>query len=89
MTKQQEHLRTSNVKQFSSLILAGIQWFFFLFTNTVVVPLSIGHNFQLTPEAIATAMQHSFLLTGAVCILQAICGHRYAVMDGPSGLWWG
>ncbi|MGR6545189.1 uracil/xanthine transporter [Paenibacillus tundrae] len=89
MTKQQEHLRTPNVKQFSSSVLAGIQWFFFLFTNTVVVPLSIGHNFQLTPEAIATSMQHSFLLTGAVCILQAICGHRYAVMDGPSGLWWG
>ncbi|MGC5774007.1 uracil/xanthine transporter [Paenibacillus pabuli] len=89
MNRHQEQSLQNNIKGASSLALAGIQWFFFLFTNTVVVPLSIGHNFQLSPEAIAASMQHAFLLTGAVCILQAFFGHRYAVMDGPSGLWWG
>jgi xanthine/uracil permease len=89
MNRHQEQSLLNHIKGASSLALAGIQWFFFLFTNTVVVPLSIGHNFQLSPEAIAASMQHSFLLTGAVCILQAFFGHRYAVMDGPSGLWWG
>ncbi|WP_416294640.1 uracil/xanthine transporter [Paenibacillus illinoisensis] len=89
MNRHQEHFITKYISQTSSLVLAGIQWFFFLFTNTVVVPLSIGHNFHMSPDAIAASMQHAFLLTGAVCILQAVFGHRYAVMDGPSGLWWG
>lgn len=89
MNRHQEHFLQKNMKDVSSMILAGIQWFFFLFTNTVVVPLSIGHNFHLSPDAIAATMQHAFILTGAVCILQAVFGHRYAVMDGPSGLWWG
>ncbi|MGE6573572.1 uracil/xanthine transporter [Paenibacillus xylanexedens] len=89
MNRHQEHFLQKNMKNVSSLILAGIQWFFFLFTNTVVVPLSIGHNFHLSPDAIAASMQHAFILTGAVCILQAVFGHRYAIMDGPSGLWWG
>ena len=89
MNRHQEHFITKYISQTSSLVLAGIQWFFFLFTNTVVVPLSIGHNFHMSPDAIAASMLHAFLLTGAVCILQALFGHRYAVMDGPSGLWWG
>ncbi|MBD0383006.1 uracil/xanthine transporter [Paenibacillus sedimenti] len=69
--------------------LAGVQWLFFIFTNTIVVPLSIGHAFQLAPEEIAASLQRSFILTGVLCILQALWGHRYAVMDGPAGLWWG
>ncbi|NEW06660.1 uracil/xanthine transporter [Paenibacillus sp. SYP-B3998] len=69
--------------------LAGVQWLFFMFTNTIVVPLSLGHAFQLGPEEIATSLQRSFILTGVLCILQALWGHRYAVMDGPAGIWWG
>ncbi|MEW9698656.1 uracil/xanthine transporter [Paenibacillus sp. SI8] len=69
--------------------LAGVQWLFFMFTNTIVVPLSIGHAFGLAPEEIAASLQRSFILTGVLCIVQALWGHRYAVMDGPAGLWWG
>ncbi|NQX71302.1 uracil/xanthine transporter [Paenibacillus alba] len=69
--------------------LAGVQWLFFMFTNTFVVPLSLGHAFGLAPGEIAASLQRSFILTGVLCILQALWGHRYAVMDGPAGLWWG
>ncbi|MFD0682221.1 MULTISPECIES: uracil/xanthine transporter [unclassified Paenibacillus] len=69
--------------------LAGIQWMFFILTNTVVVPLTLGQLFHLSSGQIAFTLQLSFLLTGAACIIQALCGHRYAVMDGPSGVWWG
>lgn len=71
------------------LLLAGVQWLFFLFINTVVVPLSIGHALELAPAEIAAAMQRSFILTGVLCIIQVLWGHRYALMDGPAGLWWG
>lgn len=73
----------------ASVLLAGVQWLFFIFTNTVMVPLSIGHALDLSPAAIAESMQRSFILTGVVCIVQAAWGHRFALMDGPAGVWWG
>ncbi|MFC0391925.1 uracil/xanthine transporter [Paenibacillus mendelii] len=69
--------------------LAGVQWMFFILTNTIVVPLTIGKAFHLPSGQIAYALQISFILTGIVCMLQALIGHRYAIMDGPAGLWWG
>ncbi|MCE5170197.1 uracil/xanthine transporter [Paenibacillus profundus] len=69
--------------------LAAVQWLFFMFTNTIVIPLTIGHAFQLPPEEIAFTMQRAFLLTGAACLLQGWLGHRLALMEGQAGLWWG
>ncbi|MFC5701456.1 uracil/xanthine transporter [Cohnella faecalis] len=71
------------------ILFAGIQWMFFILTNTVVVPLTLGQAFHLQPEQIAASVQMSFVLTGAACVLQAWIGHRYALMEGPSGVWWG
>lgn len=72
-----------------STLLAGVQWLFFLFTNTVLVPLSVGHALGLTAQDITTSMQRSFILIGLLCIVQALWGHRFALMDGPAGIWWG
>ncbi|MCA0754236.1 uracil/xanthine transporter [Paenibacillus sp. N4] len=72
-----------------SILLAGMQWLFFLFTNTVLVPLSVGHALGLADPDIAASMQRSFILTGLLCIVQALWGHRFALMDGPAGVWWG
>ncbi|MEC0245222.1 uracil/xanthine transporter [Paenibacillus chitinolyticus] len=69
--------------------LAGLQWMFFILTNTIVVPLTLGHVFQLPPGQITFSLQVSFVLTGAACMLQAYWGHRLALMDGPAGVWWG
>ncbi len=68
---------------------AGLQWLFFLFTNTVVIPITLGSAFQLTPEKILSLLQLSFFFTGAACIIQALLGHRRSIMEGQSGLWWG
>ncbi|TMV49164.1 uracil/xanthine transporter [Paenibacillus mesophilus] len=62
---------------------------FFLFVNTVVVPLSIGAAFGFAPGLIAYLVKVTFIVTGAASILQACFGHRYALMEGPAGLWWG
>lgn len=69
--------------------IAGLQWFFFIFTNIVVIPLSVGAAFQMSQGEIAAFMQRSFIFTGAACIIQALWGHRLPLMEGQTGLWWG
>lgn len=70
-------------------ILAGIQWLFFIFTNIIVIPLTVGAAFHLGQGEIAAAVQRSFIFTGGACILQAVYGHRLPLMEGQTGLWWG
>ncbi|ANE45637.1 uracil/xanthine transporter [Paenibacillus swuensis] len=72
----------------SIYLLGSIQWLFFMFTNTVVIPLSVGAAFQLPPEAVESTMRISFILTGAACLIQALFGHKLPLMEGQSGLWW-
>lgn len=60
-----------------------------MFANTVVIPLSVGTAFHLTPEAISGAMSRSFIMTGIACLIQVFFGHRLPLMEGQSGLWWG
>lgn len=69
--------------------LASIQWFFFIFTNTIVVPISIGTAFALPQEQIAGMLQVSLIFTGLACLLQGWIGHKYPLMEGHSGLMWG
>lgn len=77
--------RTGNTTDF----LAGLQWLFFMFANTVVIPLTIGEAFDLSPMEVASALQRSFIFTGAACMLQVLFGHKYPLMEGHSGIWWG
>ncbi|MBI0579643.1 uracil/xanthine transporter [Neobacillus cucumis] len=69
--------------------LSPVQWLFFMFANTVVVPISIGAAFQLPPETIEMTIRCSFIFTGISSILQAWVGHRYPLLDSHSGLMWG
>lgn len=73
----------------SMTVLAGFQWLFFIFANTVVIPISIGNVFGLEQIEIVSAIQRSFIFTGLACLLQGFLGHRLALMEGQSGLWWG
>lgn len=73
----------------SVTVLAGFQWLFFMFANTVVIPISVGSAFQLEQIEIVSAIQRSFIFTGLACLLQGLIGHRLALMEGQSGLWWG
>lgn len=69
--------------------LAGIQWLFFMVVNTVVVPLSIGLAFGLSDADTAGLIRTSFITIGAVSLLQALIGHRYPLLEGHGGIWWG
>jgi xanthine/uracil permease len=67
----------------------GLQWLLFMFTNTVVIPLSIGAALGLSNGDIAASVQRAFIYTGIACLLQALFGHKLPIMEGQSGLWWG
>jgi len=69
-------------------LLAGVQWLFFLFANTVVIPLSIGRAFHLAPAVVTASVDRSFVLTGLACLLQVGIGHRLPLLEGSTGLWW-
>src|SRR5699024_9761717 len=69
--------------------IAAIQWDFFIFTNTVVIPITIGSALHLSQGKIVSLLQVSFVLTGIACVIQALLGHQRSIMEGHSGLWWG
>ncbi|HEX7057367.1 MAG TPA: uracil/xanthine transporter [Bacilli bacterium] len=77
------------LKETTKTTLASLQWLSFLFANTVVIPLSVGEAYQLSPIEISGSMARSFVFTGLACLMQALFGHRLPLMEGQTGLWWG
>jgi xanthine/uracil permease len=73
----------------TATLFAGMQWLFFIFANTIVVPISIGFAFHLSPQDVAVAIKSTFIITGFACVIQGTWGHRLSLMEGHSGLWWG
>lgn len=69
--------------------IAGLQWFFFIFANIVIIPITVGEAFGLEQLEIVPLLQLSFIVTGLACLAQALFGHRRPVLEGQSGLWWG
>lgn len=78
-----------NTRTMTTTAFGGVQWLLFMFTNTIVIPLSIGSAFGLSDGDIAASVQRAFIYTGIACLLQAFFGHRLALMEGQSGLMWG
>lgn len=68
--------------------MASMQWLFFMFANTIVVPISIGTAFDLPADQITGIIRSSLMVTGIACMLQAVIGHRYPLMEGHSGVMW-
>jgi|SRR5690625_2735407 len=69
--------------------ISGLQWLFFIFTNIVVIPITVGAAFGLPQETVVSLLQLSFIVTGLACMAQALLGHHRALLEGQSGLWWG
>ncbi|GEO27630.1 xanthine permease [Alicyclobacillus acidoterrestris] len=73
----------------AALLLASIQWFVFSLANVITVPIVLGHAFGLSAHDIAMYTERSFFVCGIVSLLQTLIGHRYAIIEGPAGMWWG
>lgn len=73
----------------SVTLFSSFQWLFFIFANTVVVPISIGAAFHLPSNVTEMTMRSSLILTGIASVIQGWKGHKYPIMEGHSGLLWG
>jgi len=80
--------QTTN-RHFLTSTFASLQWFVFIFANTIVVPISIGAAFALDSQMIAELIRNSLAITGIACVLQGVVGHRFPLLEGHSGLMWG
>ncbi|WP_213521969.1 purine/pyrimidine permease [Paenibacillus sp. J31TS4] len=81
--KLNEHPR-GTVLWFSSL-----QWFIFMMANVITVPIVLGHALGLGEVDTALYMSRTLLLCGAIGLLQVLFGHRFPIIEGPAGMWWG
>ncbi len=70
-------------------VVYGLQHLIAFLASAVVMPVVVGTALGLDQQAIAEFLQRTFIFGGAAGILQAKFGHRYPLVDGPSGLWTG
>ncbi len=71
------------------MVFYALQHFAYFLANTAILPVIVGGYLGLSPMELATLVQRTFILCGLVSILQVLFGHRFPVMEGPSGLWYG
>lgn len=48
--------------------LSGLQWFFFIFCNTVVIPPTLQSAFNLSPGVTFCITQYTFISTALACL---------------------
>ncbi|MCL6547825.1 MAG: purine/pyrimidine permease [Alicyclobacillus sp.] len=72
-----------------ALLLATLQWLAFTVANVVTVPVVLGHAFSLTSAQTAVLMDQTFVAVGVIGLVQSLIGHRYPIVEGPAGMWWG
>lgn len=71
------------------LALATVQWIAFTLANVITVPIVLGHAFGLSPHNTGLYLDQTLIACGVVGILQVLVGHRYPIIEGPAGTWWG
>ncbi|WP_411503442.1 purine/pyrimidine permease [Brevibacillus centrosporus] len=70
-------------------ILSALQWMIVAVSSSVAVPLMIGDVYGLQADEIGNLMQQTMFFIGLASLLQVWIGHRYPMLEGPAGLWWG
>lgn len=69
--------------------LYAVQWMGFTLANNIVVPVIIGPILGLDIHGTTELVQTTFFFIGLGSLLQGIIGHRYPIVEGVAGLWWG
>ncbi|MFD1409098.1 purine/pyrimidine permease [Kroppenstedtia eburnea] len=69
--------------------LGSLQWFVFLLSSSLAIPIVIGQTFHLSAQETAELMQRTFFVVGIASFLQGWLGHRLPIADGPAGVWLG
>ncbi|HWR08320.1 purine/pyrimidine permease [Sporomusa sp.] len=71
------------------LISYSVQHLTYFLANAAILPVIVGGYLGLDQLGLASLVQRTFILCGIVSIFQALWGHRFPIMEGPAGLWYG
>lgn len=65
----------------------SLQHLILLVANSAIMPVIVARGLGLGTQEISEMLLRTFFLCGVVSILQTRFGHRYPIIDGPSGMW--
>jgi len=65
----------------------SMQHLILLIANSAIVPIILARAYGLEGTQISEMLLRTFVVCGIMSILQARFGHRYPIIDGPSGMW--
>jgi xanthine/uracil permease len=65
----------------------GVQHMILFIANAAIMPVIIAKGLGLEHAEISDMLLRTFFLCGVLSIIQMRLGHRYPIIDGPSGLW--
>jgi len=65
----------------------SLQHMVLFIANAAIIPVIIAKNLGLSDVEISEMLLRTFFFCGLLSILQTRFGHRYPIIDGPSGLW--
>jgi len=71
-----------------SLVYA-LQWVAFALANAAIVPVVVGMSLGLDRAGTGTLVQRTFFFSAVASLLQVTAGHRYPILEGPAGMWYG
>jgi xanthine/uracil permease len=74
---------------FKEMLSYSLQHLTYFLANAAILPVIVGGYLGLDQIGLASLVQRTFILCGIVSILQAVWGHRFPIMEGPAGLWYG
>ncbi|TYR80007.1 purine permease [Priestia megaterium] len=69
--------------------IASLQWFLFMISNSLIVPVVIASQFHLNAADSIEFLQRTLFVLAVSGLLQIFIGHKYPIMEGPAGVWWG
>lgn len=70
-------------------LLETLQWIAFTLASVLTVPVVLGQAFGLSQHDTAIYLAQALIACGVIGILQVLFGHRYPIVEGPAGTWWG
>ncbi|MCL2493256.1 MAG: purine/pyrimidine permease [Clostridiales bacterium] len=65
----------------------GLQHMIMFIANSSIMPVIIAKALGLADQEISQMLLRTFFLCGVLSIIQVRFGHRYPIIDGPSGMW--
>ncbi|WP_054970837.1 purine/pyrimidine permease [Alicyclobacillus ferrooxydans] len=78
-----------NRPRLSEMIFGTLQWFVFIVASVITVPIVLGPALGLSPHETALFIDRTLFVSGLIGLLQVTFGHRYPIVEGPAGMWWG